>query len=291
MTSRRKFLQAAGLSAAAVSATGLSSWKGAAVHEGSLAAGSGLSAAAGGLQTGIAGYTFLHVPIDQGISMMKRVGVGALSIKDFYLPLDSSPEAIHEVSGKFQAAGIRIYAAGVIYMKTQQEVDRAFEYAKTLGVDLIVGVPNPELLSYTESKVKSYNIRVAIHNHGPEDKLYPSPADVYDRIKGLDSRMGLCLDIGHAARAGADPVKVVGEYAPRLFDLHVKDLAVISQKAQPIELGRGVLDIPGLVKALTRIRYTGYCSIEHEMDMNDPLPGIAESAGYFRGVVKGEGSE
>jgi inosose dehydratase len=110
--------------------------------------------------------------------------------------------------------------------------------------------------------------------------------NVYDHIKGLDPRIGLCLDIGHAARAGADPVKVVEEYAPRLFDLHIKDLAVISQKAQPIELGRGVLDIPGLVKALTRIRYTGYCSIEHEMDMNDPLPGIAESAGYFRGVVK-----
>jgi inosose dehydratase len=285
MTSRRKFLQAAGLGAAAASAAGFVSWKSGEAGKGALAVmGSGLPGAA--LQTGIAGYTFLHVPLDQGISMMKRVGVSALSIKDFYLPLDSSPDTIHTVSEKFQASGIRIYAAGVIYMKTQQEVDRAFEYAKTLGVDLIVAAPNPELLSYTEGKVKSYNIRVAIHNHGPEDKLYPSPKDVYDRIKGLDPRMGLCLDIGHAARAGADPVKVVGEYAPRIFDLHIKDLAVISQKAQPIELGRGVLDIPGLVKALTRIRYAGYCSIEHEMDMNDPLPGIAESAGYFRGVVK-----
>src|SRR5258708_4680369 len=159
MTSRRKFLQAAGLGAAAVSVTGLGSWKGAATGEGSLAtayaAGNGLPAA-GGLQPGIAGYTFLHVPIDQGISMMKRVGVNALSIKDFYLPLDSPADAIQGVSDKFRAAGIRIYAAGVIYMKTQQEVDRAFEYAKTLGVDLIVGVPNPELISYTEQKVKSY---------------------------------------------------------------------------------------------------------------------------------------
>jgi inosose dehydratase len=285
MTSRRKFLQAAGMGAAGVSVAGLGSWKTVA-ERGIVKAENGSFAAEKGLQTGIAGYSFLHVPLDQGISMMKRVGVNALSIKDFYLPLDSSGEAIRAVSEKFRTNGIRIYAAGVIYMKTQQEVDRAFEYAKTLGVDLIIGVPDPELLSYTEQKVRSYNIRVAIHNHGPEDKLYPSPSDVYDRIKGLDPRVGLCLDIGHAARAGADPVKVVGEYAPRLFDLHVKDLAAISQKAQPIELGRGVLDIPGLVKALTRIRYRGYCSIEHEMDMNDPLPGIAESAGYFRGVVK-----
>lgn len=238
------------------------------------------------LQLGIAGYTFLHVPLDGAIAMMKRVGVSNLSIKDFYLPLDSTPDTIHAVNAKFQAAGIRIYAAGVIYMKTAAEVDRAFEYARVLGVGLIIGVPNPELLSYTEQKVKASGIRVAIHNHGPEDKLYPSPVDVYEHIKGLDERIGLCLDIGHAARAGADPVKVVNDYGPRIFDLHIKDLKEISRTAQPIELGRGVLDIPGLLTALIKIRYAGVCSIEHEMDMNDPLPGIAELAGFFRGVVK-----
>ena len=235
---------------------------------------------------GIAGYTFAHVPLDQGIAMMKRVGVDALSIKDFYLPLDSGPDKVREVVGKFSAAGIRIYAAGVIYMKTAAEVDQAFAYAKLLGVDLIIGVPNPELLGYTEQKVKSTNIRVAIHNHGPEDRLYPSPVDVYEHIKGLDTRIGLCLDIGHAARAGADIVKVAGEYGPRILDMHIKDLSVITKETHPIELGRGVLDIAGLVKVLLRNRYAGYCSIEHEMDMNDPLPGIAESAGYFRGVLK-----
>jgi sugar phosphate isomerase/epimerase len=238
------------------------------------------------LQLGIAGYTFLHVPMDGAIAMMKRVGVSNLSIKDFFLPLDSSPDTIHTVNAKFQAAGIRVYAAGVIYMKTAAEVDRAFEYARVLGVGLIIGVPNPELLPDVERKVKASGIRVAIHNHGPEDKLYPSPVDVYEHVKGLDERIGLCLDIGHAARAGADPVKVVNDYGSRIFDLHIKDLAVISREAQPIELGRGVLDIPGLLKALVRNRYAGVCSIEHEMDMNDSLPGIAESAGFFRGVVK-----
>ncbi len=298
---RRRFLQAAGVTAAAAG-LGLTGVKGA-----TLAAGAetmrgvgtargvgvdtvpGVDAVAVALQLGIAGYTFAHVPLDQGIAMMKRVGVGALSIKDFYLPLDSTAVTVQSIREKFGASGIKIYAAGVIYMKTQGEVDRAFEYAKMLGVDLIVGVPNPELLTYTEQKVKAYNIRVAIHNHGPEDKLYPSPVDVYDHIKGLDERMGLCLDIGHAARAGANPVEVIGKYGKRIFDMHIKDLAVISREAKPIELGRGVLDIAGVMKALTRVRYAGYCSIEHEMDMNDPLPGIAESAGFFRGVVKGEG--
>ncbi|HLZ85697.1 MAG TPA: sugar phosphate isomerase/epimerase [Puia sp.] len=275
MIARRKFLQTAGLGVVGLGMPALPALAGPAGKAGPSAM---------PLKMGIAGYTFLHVPPEQGIAMMKRVGVEALSIKDFYLPLDSNEEVIQGVVGKFAAAGIRIYAAGVIYMKTQAEVDRAFDYAKKLGTDLIIGVPNPELLGYTELKVKAYNIRVAIHNHGPEDKLYPSPVDVYDHIKGLDQRIGLCLDIGHAARAGADIVKVVADYGPRILDMHIKDLSVIARESRPIELGRGVLDIVGLVKALIRMRYAGYCSIEHEMDMNDPLPGIAESAGYFRGV-------
>jgi inosose dehydratase len=281
MTSRRKFIQVMGLGAAGLPAM--------AAVQGLERSGAGPSfpgvgAPEDSLHMGIAGYTFLHVPIDGAIIMMRRVGVDALSIKDFHLPLDSPPETIRAVTEKFRSNGIRIYAAGVIYMKTVSDVDRAFAYAEALGAGLIIGVPNPELLSYTEQKVKATNIRIAIHNHGPEDKLYPSPVDVYNQIKDLDPRMGLCLDIGHAARAGADPVKVVDDYAARIFDLHVKDLSVISREPRPIELGRGVLDIPGLAKALIRNRYSGYCSIEHEMDMDDPLPGIAESVGYFRGV-------
>jgi inosose dehydratase len=289
MTTRRKFIQAAGLTVMglpmAAAPIGMAK-TGRLEPEPAAGMGGGAAAPADTLKLGIAGYTFLHVPVDGAIAMMKRVGVDNLSIKDFHLPLDSSPETIGSVKDQFAAGGIRIYAAGVIYMKSEAEVDRAFAYAHALGVDLIIGVPNPELLGYTEQKVKATGIRVAIHNHGPEDKLYPSPVDVYNHIKDLDPRMGLCLDIGHAARAGADPVKVVRDYGSRIFDMHVKDLAVISREAKPIELGRGVLDIPGMLKELIRMHYAGVCSIEHEMDMNDPLPGIAESAGFFRGVVK-----
>ena len=274
MTSRRKFLKTAGVGMVGLPVMGARGFV------------CGNALPLDTLQLGIAGYTFLLVPLDGAIAMMQRVGVRNLSIKDFYLPLDSTPDTIHAVNAKFQAAGIRIYAAGVIYMKTAAEVDRAFGYAQTLGIGLIIAAPNPELLPQVEQQVKASGIQVAIHNHGPEDKLYPSPVDVYDHVKGLDKRIGLCLDIGHAARAGADIVKVVNDYGPRIFDLHIKDLKAISREAQPIELGRGVLDIPGLLTALIKNRYTGVCSIEHEMDMNDSLPGIAESAGFFRGVLK-----
>jgi sugar phosphate isomerase/epimerase len=275
MSSRRKFLQ---MTAMSVTATGLSSF----VSKPSTV----FKHADTPYELGMAGYSFRYFDVDQSIAMMKRTGVKTLSIKDFHLPLDSSPEKIKEVKEKFNAAGISIYGAGVIYFKTKEELDRAFAYAKNLGVDMIVGVPTVELLPYTEQKVKEYNIRMAVHNHGPEDKLYPSPADAYSKISKLDSRIGLCLDIGHSLRAGTDPAKAITDYAPRIFDLHIKDLVSNAKDAKGVELGRGVIDIPSVLKALKKIKFKGKCSIEFELDMKDPLPGIAESVGYFHGVSK-----
>lgn len=238
------------------------------------------------LQLGMAGYTFAKFDVEKSIAMMKRVGVTNLSLKDFHLPLNSPPEKIQSVLAQFKDAGINIYAVGVIYMKTKEAVDEAFEYAKKVGVSLIVGVPNPELLDYTEEKVKSTNIRIAIHNHGPEDKLYPSPKNVHDLIKNRDAKMGLCIDIGHSTRAGQDPAKAVTEYKQRVFDLHIKDVSAAVKDGKAIEVGRGVINFPAFVKALDKIKYQGQCSFEFEKDMTDSLPGIAESVGYFKGVVR-----
>jgi sugar phosphate isomerase/epimerase len=237
------------------------------------------------LPLGIAGYTFAKFDIEKSIAMMKRIGVLNLSVKDFHLPLNSSEEKIKSVLGQFAASNVKVYAVGVIYMKTKDAVDEAFAYAKKVGVDLIVGVPNYDLLDYTEQKVKETDIRMAIHNHGPEDALYPGPEQVYERIKNRDQRMGLCLDIGHALRAGTDLEKAIKDYRSRLFDLHIKDVTAANKDGKAAEIGRGVIDFNKVIKALRKINYTGQCSIEFEKDMTDPLPGMAESIGYFRGVM------
>ncbi len=277
MSSRRNFIQqsVAGLGAAAVLPL---------LGQSAMAA--GRETTDSNLQLGIAGFTFYKFDAEKSIAMMNRVNIKNLSLKDFHLPLNSSPEKIQSVLAQFAAGGITIYAVGVIYMKTKEAVDDAFEYAKKVGVSLIVGVPNPELLDYTEEKVKSTNIRIAIHNHGPEDKLYPSPKNVYDLIKNRDERVGLCIDIGHSMRAGQDPAKAVLEYNKRVFDLHIKDVSAAVKDGKAMEVGRGVIDFTALVKALNKIKYKGFCSFEFEKDMSDSLPGLAESEGFFRGVIK-----
>ena len=238
------------------------------------------------LAIGIAGYTFAKFSIDQSIAMMKRLNITNLSLKDIHLPINSTDTDINNAVTKFKNAGINIYTVGVIYMKTKETVDTAFEYAKKVGVSMIVGVPSYDLIEYATEKVKQYDMKLAIHNHGPEDALYPAPSDVYNRIKDLDARVGMCIDIGHSLRAGTLPEKAIKDYKDRLFDIHIKDINAATKDGKAIEIGRGVIHINEVITALKKIQYKGYCSIEFEKDMSDPLAGIAESIGYFKGVMR-----
>jgi sugar phosphate isomerase/epimerase len=183
-------------------------------------------------------------------------------------------------------AGLNLYGAGVIYMKTAQEVEGAFAYAKTAGLEMIIGVPNHDLLSLANEQVKKYNIKLAIHNHGPGDDLYSSPDDIYKLIKDLDKRIGFCIDIGHVQRIKQDPIVMIERYKDRLYDMHMKDVNKNTGDGVPVEVGRGIIDITGVVKALKKINYGGTVAFEYEKDAKDPLAGLAESVGYLKGVIK-----
>jgi inosose dehydratase len=233
---------------------------------------------------GMAGYTFVNFNLDQSLEMMKKTDVHYLCIKDFHLPLTSTPEQITAFHEKLAKSGVTGYAVGPIYMKTTQEVDNAFAYAKRVGVKLIIGVPNTELLPYVDKKVKEYDFRYAIHNHGPDIALYPNAVSIYSAIKDLDPRIGFCFDMGHDRRNGDDPVADLQTYAKRIFDIHLKNVTAASKEGKTCELGRGVIDIPAFVDMLRKVKYEGSCSLEYEKDMKDPLAGIAESVGYFKGV-------
>lgn len=233
---------------------------------------------------GIAGFSFLHFKLDEALAMMKKLDVHYLCIKDFHLPYKSTAEEITAFHAKLKQADVTGYAVGPIYVKTPADIDNAFDYAKRVGVKLVVGIPSHEDLPYLDKKVKETDIRFAIHNHGPEDKLYPSVTSVYDRIKNLDERIGLCFDMGHDKRDNQDPVADLGKFGKRIFDMHLKNVTAATKEGTTCELGRGVIDIPAFVKMLRKVKYSGSCSLEYEKDMKDPLAGIAESVGYFRGV-------
>jgi sugar phosphate isomerase/epimerase len=244
------------------------------------------------IRLGICSYTFRNFTRAQTIGMLKDLHMTELNVKDIkdHLPMDAAGE--DQALADYKAAGINLHAAGAIYFPKNDEADiRAkFEYAKRAGIPVIVaGDPTPESLKWIERFVKEYDIKIAIHNHGPEDKFFPSPFDVLKAIKDMDPRIGFCIDIGHAARANANLVEAVHATGARLYDVHVKDLTDMKAKESQVAVGQGVLPFKDLFQALIDIKYKGFIDLEYEIKGDNPMPGVIESLAYMRGVLAGMG--
>jgi sugar phosphate isomerase/epimerase len=234
---------------------------------------------------GMASYTFRSFTLDQTIAMTKRLGLKKLTLKEMHLPLTSSDQEIQAAVEKIRQAELELDSCGVVYMKTEQEVAQAFAYAKKAGMKMIVGGPEPGLLPVIERFVKETDIRLAIHNHGPTDKYYPAPADAFKAVAKMDKRMGLCIDIAHTQRINIDPTAQFTQCFDRVFDIHIKDTSASDKSGTTVEIGRGVIDVPRLLREAVRLNYSGTFHYEHEKDQRDPLAGVAESVGYVNGVL------
>jgi len=236
-------------------------------------------------QLGLASYTLRNFDLDRTLAMTKRVGLERICLKSMHLPLDSTPEAITAATEKVKAAGLVLYGGGVISMKNEREVEQALAYAKAVGMQTITAAPVPDVLQALDQHVKKHDITVAIHNHGPGDRYFPTPQSVYDAVKSLDHRIGLCIDIGHTVRVGADLLGSVRSCGDRLFDLHIKDVTAATPQGKGTPVGRGIIDFPALVRALIEVKFKGVAAFEYEEQPDDPLPGLAESVGYLKGVI------
>jgi sugar phosphate isomerase/epimerase len=244
------------------------------------------------IHLGLASYTFRNFTRAQMIAYMKQLNVTDLNAKDVkdHLPMDPTLEA--QALADYAANGIKLHAAGTIYFPKDEDDDirSKFEYCKRAGIRVIVaGDPAPEVLPRIEKFVKEYDIRIAIHNHGPEDKIWKSPLDVLNAVKKYDPRIGCCIDIGHTVRAGTDVVKAIHEVGPRLYNMHTKDLTSFTSKESQVAVGDGIMPIREVFEALIAIKYEGFVDLEYEVHADDPMPGAMASFAYMRGVLAGMG--
>ncbi len=237
-------------------------------------------------KVGLASYSFRKMSLEDTIKAMQRLNLKYISIKDFHLALTSSTEERQAAMQKLKAAGITPASCGNITMQNDEKnIRQAFDYAKDCGMPLIVCSPHPESMPILDKMVKEYDIRLAIHNHGPEDKRFPSPFDVMKAVQGFDKRIGLCIDVGHTARAKVNPAEAILKCKERLYDLHFKDITSTEPNGKTVEAGRGVLDLPSIAASLKKIRYPHVVSIEFEGWENDPLPAVAETVGYANALL------
>jgi len=242
------------------------------------------------IRLGIASYTFRNFDQQHLIEFMKELKTPYLNLKDVHLPMIPADQVAARAA-QYRAAGFKLTAAGTIYFTKDNDDDirSKFEYVKAAGIPIIVGSPTREVLPRVEKFVKEYDIRLAIHNHGPEDKQWPSPLDVLAAVHSMDSRIGCCIDVGHSMRAGTDPVEAIRKVGPRLFAVHMKDLADGKVKESQVAVGDGVMPVPQIFRALTDIHYPGTVDLEYEINGDNPMPGVIKSFAYMRGVLAGMG--
>jgi sugar phosphate isomerase/epimerase len=254
-----------------------------------------------GIKLGIATYTFRNFDRARTIEFIKAVKTPWVSVKQegvkgkFHWDMKLPAAEQAQIHKEFEAAGLKVTSAGNTDLKalTADGLRPAFEWAKAAGVPMLVSAPVRENIGVIESLIKQYDIKVAIHNHGPEDKNFPTPESVLEAVKGRDPRLGLCMDVGHSARAGADVVKSIAEAGSRLLDMHVKDLAFFKQEAgmkpgdMQVDVGDGIMPFPQIFRQLKKMNYQGCVNLEYEINGNDPINGVQRSFSYMRGVLAG----
>ena len=242
-----------------------------------------------GLKLGVASYSLRHFPREQAIEMTKALGTPYINFKSMHLPYEATAAEIAEARRQVAAAGLQIVGGGMITfdVDTDDGVQKYFDYAKAAGMPLIVMTCKPAVLPRVEKFAKRYDIKAAIHNHGPEDPDFPSPYEALKAVRRMDPRMGLCIDIGHTVRTGTDVVKAVSDAGARLLDMHAKDLRDLRVAESQCIVGEGKIPIPALFRQLEKMNYSGYVNLEYEIDENDPMPGMKQSFAYMRGVLAG----
>lgn len=252
---------------------------------------------------GMAGWTMCKRKLDEALDIMEKADFHYLCVKDYHLSFEATDAEIAAFKEKCAKKGVVPYSLGPDYMSSRERADKVFAFAQRYGAKMILGVPyevapgkkdvwgpdrheSRKLCEYISTLCARYDIRYAIHNHGPDlPNLFPTGESVWEMVKDLDPRMGLCLDIGHDFRAGKDPVESVRKYASRIWDIHLKNVSEPTVKGKARLLPHGAMDLKAVLRALVDVGYDGVCSLEYETDYEDNLAAVAECGGYFRGLV------
>lgn len=278
---RRDAIKAAALSTLAVPCLGAVS---------TLAADVDSTSSSNKIKLGVATISLSKKPIAGVIAALKQLQIDSAALYKTHAPwADGTPDQCRAIVQQFTDAGLIVSSTGVVDFTTDEGVARmAFENVKAGGLKTMCARPIPEALPLVEKLAREYDIKIAIHNHGPTD-LYPTGDAAWKAVQPYDKRIGLCIDVGHAWRAGGDPAAEILQCRERLYQVHLKDTrgpkGTGTKDPSPVVMGHGDLDIKAILTALVQIQYEHRADFEYEEKAADQLPGLAESVGYVRGIL------
>jgi inosose dehydratase len=230
------------------------------------------------LKLGIQLYSLRGYPVDQALQHAKALGFEQVEFFSGMLPLDATAEQIAAMKERVAELGMSISAHGVNGFSKDAAANRkTFEFAKALGIRTITADPDPESFDSLNDLVQEFDIRIAIHNHGPGHR-YNKAVDVLQAIEGHDERIGACADLGHYIRSGERATGVIRLLKGRLYGIHLKDFAEMKADAKGVVLGQGHLNVRAVFAELMKVGFPadGAMSLEYEENPDNPIADIRE---------------
>ena len=239
------------------------------------------------LTLGIQLYSLRGFPVDQALDHAKALGLTQVEFYPGMFPITDDSAAIAAMKQKLADRGLTISAHGVNRFTKDAAANRKlFAFAKAAGVKTITADPDPDSFTSLDELVKEFDIRVAIHNHGPKHR-YNKALDVLGAIEKHDQRIGACADLGHFIRSGERPTEVIRLLKGRLYGIHLKDFAEMQDRTKGVILGKGHLDVPAVMEALVAVGFPadGALSIEYEENPKDPMADLKECVAVARAAL------
>lgn len=231
-----------------------------------------------GLPIGIQSYSLRKFPLAEAVRHIKGLGIHHVEFYGAHLPIDASADQIADTKATLQAADIQLNAHGVNSFSGNHEANRrAFEFAKRAGIKNITANPERDSFDSLDQLCEEFGIRICIHNHGP-DALYDKLTDVTSAVKDHHELIGACIDTGHVLRSDEDPIHWIRELGPRVFALHIKDVAERTKRTHDVIIGTAHLDVVEMFRALREINFPadGSLSLEYESNPDNPIDDIAQ---------------
>jgi sugar phosphate isomerase/epimerase len=238
----------------------------------------------GRYEMGVQSYSFRNFKFEEAIE--KTAELGLHYIEPFpggHLPLEAPPDRLAAVQALLAAKQVKMNAYGVCgFSKDEAGARKLFDFCKKVGIGVISAGPAPDCFDLLDKLVAEYGICIGIHNHGPGDKHWGKLDQLVNGTKDHHANIGVCLDTGHLARSGDEPVAAVRKLGPRVLALHIKDW---NEQGGDVVVGKGKLDLVGLFTALKETGFHGPIALEYEIDAQNPMPGIAASLEALRPVI------
>jgi sugar phosphate isomerase/epimerase len=251
----------------------------------------------GGFSVGVQSYTFRNFNLEQTLQRTHDLGLRHIEFYRGHVPVTSTAEQIRAVKALCRRYEVTPVAFGVESFTSDHNANRRlFQFARDLGVGTLSADPSPDSLDSLDRLVREFDIKIAIHPHGPQgERLHRwySAETIMAAVRDHDRRIGSCLDTGHLIRCAQRPferrldppaqIRVMGE---RNYGLHLKDHD--NTRREDVIFGRGPLNVLNVLRALRdrAVNFRGYISIEYEANPDNPVPDVRACLDVFRDAVR-----